>query len=475
MAEQFAADPAGRIGRRIDALPMSRRLWTWVFLISVGGLFEIYDMALTAPLSAALVAAHIFHPGETGLFGLADQATFVFATFSGLYIGVLAFSAFGDRLGRRSVFAISLIWYAIATLVMGLQNSVIPICLWRFLAGVGLGAEAVAIDCFLVELVPSRIRGRAFAISMGIQYCGIPLAAFLAVFLVGHAPLGIDGWRWLTFMPVIGAIGFWDARRRLPESPRWLAQKGRVEEAARVVDLLDDGSGLIVSHSGLKRKPRVVFVSRHHVVHMAWMMLVYFNLQNIAFYGFGSWLPTLIQSQGANLKSSLFYSAGVALAAPTAPLLLSLISDRFERKHLIIVSGLFAVVAGLSFAYADAPLGWVVFGIGLTLSNSVLSVNSHNYLSELFPTRIRARMVGFLYSFTRLSAAVSGYIIAYVLAETGVKGVFALISTLMIVAISVIGLFGPRTSGVTFDEAASDDQIPVGTGNSETDKKLGSR
>lgn len=446
------ADPASLIGRRIDALPTSRRLWGWVFLISVGGFFEIYDMALTAPLSAALVGAHVFHPGETGLFGLADQATFIFATFSGLYLGVLAFSALGDRLGRRVVFAVSLIWYAVATLAMGLQDSVIPICLWRFVAGIGLGAEAVAIDCFLVELVPSRIRGRAFAISMGIQYCGIPAAAFLAAFIVGTAPLGIDGWRWLTFIPVVGAVGFWVARRRLPESPRWLAQHGRVEEATRVVDLLDDGTRHVAARPR-EKAARIIPVSRRHVVRMAWMMLIYFNLQNVAYYGFGSWLPTLLQSQGANLKSSLFYSAGVALAAPIAPLLLSLISDRFERKQLIVASGFCAIVMGLSFAFAHGPSGWVIFGIGLALSNSVLSVNSHNYLSELFPTRIRARMVGFLYSFTRIAAAISGYIIAYVLAEAGVKGVFVLISTLMIVAVATVALFGPRTSGVTFEEA----------------------
>lgn len=445
------SDPQS-IGLRVDSLPGSRRLWIWVILISVGGLFEIYDMALTAPLSAALVGAKIFHPGETGLFGLADQATFIFATFSGLYVGVLAFSAFGDRLGRKMVFAISLIWYAAATLMMGLQDSVIPICFWRFISGIGLGAEAVAIDCFLVELVPARMRGRAFAISMSIQYCGIPIAAILAAALVGTAPLGIEGWRWLTFIPVIGAIGFWMARRRLPESPRWLAERGRLAEARDVIAMLDSPEIMAVQPSEPAPAGRIELVNRRHVLRMTWMMLVYFNLQNLAYYGFGSWLPTMLQSQGANLKSSLFYSAGVALAAPVAPLLLSLFSDRFERKQLITVSGLFAIVMGLSFAYSTGPLGWIVFGIGLATSNSVLSVNSHNYLSELFPTRIRARMVGFLYSFTRLTAAVSGYVIAYVLAEAGVKGVFALISVLMIVAVSTVAFFGPRTSNVTFEE-----------------------
>ncbi len=452
---QAAADTDLRsaIQQRIDALPASQRLWTWVMLISAGGFFEIYDMALTAPLSVALVGVGIFHMGTAGLFGLADQASFIFATFSGLYLGVVAFSLWGDRIGRRSVFAISLIWYAFATMLMGLQDSVTAICFWRFVSGIGLGAEAVAINCYIVELVPARLRGRTFAISMATQYLGIPAASLLAAILAGTAPLDIDGWRWLTFIPVAGAMLFWFIRRRLPESPRWLAQQGRFVEASSVLDRLDVGGATETEALKPARSAKVVKVGRPYMIRVSIMMLIYFNLQATAYYGFAHWLPTLLQSQGVDLKSSLFYSAGVALSAPVAPLLLSLISDKFERKHLILASGLSSIVTGLSFAFSDQPIGWITFGIGLAVSNSVLAVNSHNYLSELFPTRNRARMVGFLYSFTRIAAAVSGYIFAYVLDKSGVKGVFALITVLMIIAVGTVALIGPRTSNVTFEDA----------------------
>lgn len=446
-------DLRSAIQQRIDTLSASRRLWTWVMLISAGGFFEIYDMALTAPLSAALVGAGIFHTGSSGLFGFADQASFIFATFSGLYLGVVAFSLWGDRLGRRSVFAISLIWYAIATLMMGLQDNVTAICIWRFVSGIGLGAEAVAINCYIVELVPARMRGKTFAISMAAQYLGIPAAAFLAAILAGTLPLGIEGWRWLTFIPVSGAAIFWFIRRTLPESPRWLAQHGRFVEASNVLDLLDVGLGEVTETPEPARAAKVIHVGRRYMIRVTIMMLVYFNLQATAYYGFAHWLPTLLQSQGVELKSSLFYSAGVAISAPIAPLLLSLISDKFERKHLILASGLSSIFMGLSFAFSHQPIGWITFGIGLAVSNSILSVNSHNYLSELFPTRNRARMVGFLYSFTRIAAAVSGYIFAFVLERSGMKGVFTLITVLMVIAVGTVALIGPRTSNVTFEDA----------------------
>lgn len=441
------------VGARIDALAGSRRLWLWVILIAGGGFFEIYDLALTGPLSSGLVAASIFRVGHAGMFGLADQATFIFATFIGLYLGVVAFAVLGDRLGRRRVFAWSLLWYAAATFVMGLQTDMVSICFWRFLAGIGVGAEAVAIDCYVVEIVPARMRGRAFSLSMCVQYLGIPVSAFLAAFLIPHSFAGLPGWRWLTFVPVLGALAFWFVRRRIPESPRWLASRGRFAEAHAILDHLPEiPLELRSGGTGSETDPKTTRpVTRGYVARVTVMMLIYFNLQNIAYYAFSNWLPTLLESQGVPLKQSLFYSAGVALAAPLAPLLLWLIADRFERKFLIIASGLGSVVLGLLFASTRAPAGWLAFGIGLALTNSILSVNSHNYLSEIYPTSIRARAVGFVYSFTRLAAALSGYLIAYILAAGGTVGVFAIMSIFMMVALAAIALMGPRTRNVSID------------------------
>lgn len=439
------------IGARIDGLAGSRRLWLWVAAIAVGGFFEIYDLSLTAPISAGLVAAKIFRTGHAGLFGLADQATFIFATFFGLYLGVVGFSAFGDRLGRKKVFTYSLIWYAAATFVMGLQNHMLGICFWRFVAGIGVGAEAVAIDCFVVEIVPARLRGRAFSVSMALQYLAIPLGAFLAAFVIPQTPLGVSGWRWMTLLPVVGAIGFWVARRGIPESPRWLASKGRIAEANAILDRLPSVRLLDSASSHPSPTSLVTRANRAYLLKVTIMMLVYFNLQNISYFGFSNWLPTLLQARGVPLKSSLLYSAGVSLAAPISPLLLWLLADRFERKHLMIGTGLASISFGLLFAWAKVPAAWLTFGLGLAMTNSILSVSSHNYLSEIYPTSVRARAAGFVYSFTRLAAALSGYLIAAVLAAGGPTSVFILISAFMVIALSAVALAGPRTKNVSVE------------------------
>ncbi len=172
------------ISARIDALPGSRRLWTMIAILSFGAFFEIYDIALTAPLSLGLLQAGIFRNGSGGL---TDQASFIAATFFGLYLGTVGFSGIGDRLGRRVIFTWSLLWYSVATVVMGFQTSAITIDLWRLIASVGVGMELVAIDCYIAELMPKNLRGRGFAVSTSIQFLAAPAVAVLAWLLIPAA------------------------------------------------------------------------------------------------------------------------------------------------------------------------------------------------------------------------------------------------------------------------------------------------
>ena len=137
------------------------------------------------------------------------------------------FSAVADRYGRRPIFTYSLLWYAVATLVMSGLHSAASLCLWRLIASIGVGAEVVAIDSYLSEMVPKGMRGRGFAISKALQYTAVPIAGLLAVLLSKRVLFGIAGWRFLLFLPVLGALLIWQVRRGLPESPRWLAEHGQ--------------------------------------------------------------------------------------------------------------------------------------------------------------------------------------------------------------------------------------------------------
>src|SRR5258708_17877344 len=149
------------ISAQIDALPGSRRLWTMIAILSFGAFFEIYDIALTAPLSLGLLQAGIFRQGSGGL---TDQATFIGATFFGLYLGTVGFSGIADRLGRRVIFTWSLLWYSVATVVMGFQTSAITIDLWRLIVSGGVCMELGAIYFYISELIPKNLLCLGFAV-----------------------------------------------------------------------------------------------------------------------------------------------------------------------------------------------------------------------------------------------------------------------------------------------------------------------
>ena len=181
------------------------------------------------------------------------------------------------------------------------------------------------------------------------------------------------------------------------------------------------------------------------------MLIIFQALQTIGFYGFANWAPTFLLKRGVPLLSSLDYTLLIALVAPLGPLVATFTSDRLERKWTIAGMALLIALFGLGFAFWREPALIVFSGALLTLCNNCFSANFHAYQSELYPTRIRATGVGFTYSWSRLSAALTSLLIGALLIY-GVAAVFALLGVAMVVVAVVIVTLGPRTNGVLLEE-----------------------
>ena len=450
------------ISARLDSLPNAAPIWRLVGMLSLGSFCEIYDISLTSYFSPGLVRAGVFKAGTGGLFGLSDAASFIAATFAGLWLGTLAFSGASDRWGRLPALRWSLVWYSACSCLMGLQSSALGVDALRFLTGLGIGVQVIAIDCFIAEVTPKALRGRAFALSTAIQFCATPLAAVMALILLPKTPLGLAGWRWLAFAPGALAVVVLVLQRKLPESPRWLAQKGRTGEANRIVQALEDrvraagatpSTGVRAAEKAQLAKPERE-LGRAEYGRRLFMMASANFLQAIGYFGFMNWVPSLLQAKGADLTHSLAYSAAIALSFPLAPLAFVVFADRFERKHQLMLGAVSAAVFGLLFARQTTPLMWIVFGVLVTVSSNLMAFAIHAYQSEIFTTRTRSRAVGFVYSFTRLSTIFSGYLIAFLLHRFGVGSVFTLVDGALLCGALVIGLLGPRTRGQALEEIA---------------------
>jgi len=454
------------IAARLDRLPASRTLWKIIALISLGGLFEYYDLFFTGYVAPGMAKSGLFSPASLGFFAslagikVAGVGTFIFCTFAGLWVGVAFFSQLADRYGRRPVFTWSLVWYVCSTTIMAFQQTGETINIWRFIAGVGFGVQLTTIDTYISELTPLTLRGRAFSLNQFVSFAIVPIVALFAWLLVPTVPFGLDGWRWVVLIGSTGAVVAWFLIQQVPESPRWLALHGRLTEADTITTAIerrveaDTGKPLPAPHletpeEERKGEFREIFASHY------WrrtVMLSIFNMaQVIGFYGFAAWVPTLLIARGINITHSLQYSFIIAIANPFGPLVGTYFADYLERKTQIIFGLVVMGVSMLAFARASSPVMLIGLGVVFTLAANIMSYAYHNYQAELYPTRIRARAVGFVYSWSRLAAAFAGLMIGYFLNLGGALAVATFIAIAMVVAVTVIGVFGPSTKGVALE------------------------
>jgi MFS transporter, putative metabolite:H+ symporter len=454
---------AASIRARLDRLPTTPHIWKLLLLISLGGCFEFYDLFLMAYIGPGLIRSGLFTGASTSLFQLTALASFVAATFAGLFVGTMIFGFAADRFGRRAIFTYSLLWYTAASAVMAFQPTARGILLWRLIAGVGIGVELVTIDTYIAELMPKEVRGRAFAVNQVVQFAAIPFVALVAWLLVPLRPLGLDGWRWVVLIGSVSAVLVWFIRRGIPESPRWLIARGRLEEAEAIVAGMETrvarefGKELPPAVAdpagGVQESERVRFIRIFQPPYLRrTLMLTVFQLaQTIGYYGFSSWVPTLLIAAGIQTTASLQYSFVIAIFAPVGPLLVQGIADRFERKWQIVWSAVCIGGFGLLFARQREAIWLIALGVLLTCANNWLSVAFHAYQAELFPTSVRAQAVGFVYSWSRFSAIFTSLMIGFLLEYFGVRGVFAFIAAAMLTVVLAIGIFGPRTRGLALE------------------------
>jgi MFS transporter, putative metabolite:H+ symporter len=448
------------ISRRLESLPASSYVWRLVILLSLGGCFEIYDLFFTGYIAPGLTRSGLLTTTTQAFFGFSGIGAFVAATFAGLFAGAFFLGFLADRFGRRSVFTFALLGYSAASVLMACQTSAGGLLLWRFIAGIGIGVEIITIDAYITELVPSWMRGRAFAINQAVMFIAVPVVAALSWWLVPLSPYGVDGWRWVVLIGAAGSMVIWVLRLFVPESPFWLARHGRTEEADKILRSLESAAGAAPAHpkrpaatSPARATSPAVFADLFKPPYLSLVVLfMVFNFcQAFGFYGFANWVPTLLIEKGITVTKSLQYSFIVAFAYPIAPLLAASFADRLERKWIICGACVAIIAFGTAFSQFTEPALLILSGVLLTAANMTMSYAYHAYQTEVFPTSIRARASGLVYSMSRVSAMFSGFMVAYMLRVAGINGVFGLIISAMIIVILAIAIFGPNVRGKPLD------------------------
>jgi len=461
---------AGQVGvasEVLDRLPVTRWHWRLVFLVGIGTFFDLYEVFLGGVLAPVMAAQY-----ELGDLG---KAMVIAAGFAGMFVGANVLSVAADRFGRRRVFILNMVLYAVFSLASAFAPDPEIFVILRFLSGIGLGAELVLVDSYLAEMLPARARGRMTAWAYTIGFLGVPIAALLGGrFVARHEILGIDGWRWLLILGGLAAVFVLAVRSMLPESPRWLEIRGRHAEARVVVesiveavgadvgplDVIPDGRGGASRHGEdeVRRVTDVLRIAFRDYRSRSVMLIIFQVLQTVAYFGFGTLAPLVLVHKGFHVTESLAYSALSFAGYPLGSLVSVPLVERFERKHLIIASALAIAVFGVVFAAASSVAVIVAAGFLLTAVSNVFCNAFHIYQAEIFPTAIRSTASGAAYSLSRAASAVLPFIAVPLLTAFGPVVVFAGSAVLIVLLCVDVALLGPRSTGLDLETV----QQPVG-------------
>jgi putative MFS transporter len=447
------------VAARLDALPVGRWHRGVLLVVGLGSFFNFFEVALSSLLVPLL-------PGGWAA-GTTDKSLLIGATFAGELLGALLLSGLADRLGRRRMFQINLAAYASLSVGAACAPDAATLIALRILLGIGLGAELALVDTYLTELMPTARRGRMLATAYGVGMLAVPVAGILAARLP-HSLAGVAGWRWLMVFAALGAVIVWLLRRRLPESPRWLATH-RPDEALAAVARIEHRAGQATAPTGTEPSGRQALQAPDPVPAAStapgekprlWgpalrrrtaLVCVMETLGPVGFYGFSSIAPIVLLHKGFTVVESLTYSALTALGYPLGCLLLMQVAERIQRRTLVVVSSLLVAVAGTVFGLGRSV--WVIVSAGLftTLFSVINATVSRAYGAELFPTIVRNTALGRTYALSRLVAAVLPFCTLSILDALGAGPLYLMCAGLIAVMSVAVAVLGPKTNAVRLE------------------------
>jgi putative MFS transporter len=411
---------------RLDRLPFTREHGRLVVGSGVGWALDAMDVGLISFVMAALAVQWSLTPTELSLVGSIG--------FVGMALGATLGGLLADRYGRRQVFALTLLVFGLATGAAALSWSVGALLVFRFLIGLGLGAELPVASTLVSEFAPARLRGRVVVALEAFWAVGWTLAALIGYFVV---PVSDDGWRWALALGAVPALYAVVVRRTLPESVRFLELRGRVDEAEAAVRRFEDAAGVesVPSPPPVPRPtpgPGALW-GRAIRARTAALWTVWFCI-NFAYYGAFIWLPTLLVASGFTLVKSFGFTLLITLAQLPGYAVAAYLIERWGRRPTLATFLVGSALGAGLFAAADGDTAVLVTGMVLSFFNLGAWGALYAVTPEVYPTTVRATGAGAAAGFGRIASILAPLSVPPLLELGGSGLVFATFAAFFLVA-----------------------------------------
>lgn len=452
-----------RLSNILDEIPFNRAHGLLIFMIALGALFdavEQYNVGYVAPILTELWG---ITPGQVGLL-----STF---TFGGMALGSLIAGILGDRIGRKITYMYNLALYTFGALICAFAPNIEVLYLGRLIVGIGLGGELNAGLTMVSEFVSTKSRGSSVAVvNIAAGGLGIFLSAALSFLILGPlaGPLGGQdvAWRWALGVLALPALLLWVYRLYIPESPRYLLSRGRVDELNEVLSLLKrrtlrksklpEIEGYF-SHEGgsvgePEEKPRFGEIFRGRLARRTTGLWI------ISWMTFGAqvaitvFFPTVLVSQGFTIVNSLFFTMIINVGGLVGALLASYFAAKLPRKAVLGFGALAAVAVALLYAVVRSTELILLFGALMQLMFILLNTTTWLYAPELYPTRIRAFGTGTSVVVALIGASVMPYLAGLIFGASGVVGLFVMVAVMYLIMSAAVFWLNVETKGKSLEE-----------------------
>jgi putative MFS transporter len=425
----------------------------------LGASFDSLDLGTLAFVLPAVVAVWHLSPGQTGFL---SSSALIGSLIGGLCAGVT-----GDAFGRRRVMMYAITLFCLGSLIGAVAPTWEVLFASRVITGIGCGAESAILAVYVTELVAARYRGRYVASLVVFFAIGYVIAASLGTCLV---PLD-NGWRWLQLVGGLPVFVLLLWRRTLPETPRWLLLKGRTAEADRVVRQFEAQSErrtdspssshdrratevaeTIAESSGLTAL-KALFSTK--LLRITVTSVVVWFIAYFCYYGFITWIPSLLMGRGFTLTKSFGFTILIYAAQIPGQYLVSRLLYRFDHKSVFMVYVAGGVMSALLLAQVDVRALIITLSAFTSFFMSGLVCCLFSYTPALFPTAIRSFGYGFCYAFGRVGSVVSPILIGVTFPSVGFGGVFGMFTVLLAVGATIMLIFSISARGKTLEEIES--------------------
>jgi putative MFS transporter len=474
-----STDPpkANAIVARLDRIDVWSLPYLFIGIIGLGFLFTFYDIFdINVSFIQSCVALKPKCTPENAFDALKLP---VVLNLAGYVVGTLVLSPLADRYGRRNMLLITMLLTGLGSLYNALAPDYTQFVIARIITGFGIGADLAIVNTFIGEIAPRRSRARFTSVIFVNSALGALLGVWLGLILTTAPepwPGGLsfaqagpsfdNGWRWMYAIGALLALVAIVLRYELPESPRWLISRGRLEEADQVVadmertasrhgtlpepELRDDAE---VGTAQGRVPYRDLFANPVYRARILLLVTVWF-LGYVTVYAFSSGFTSILTALGYKPPEAGVIVAVGAFGFLACAIFAVFFSERLERKLWLPIGAVLTLIGSVVVA-AGGDTRWVAF-VGSAIiffGFNIWVPMTYARSAENFPTRARTTGFALVDGVGHLGGGIGVLLIAPVIPHLTVLEALLLVSGFLVVA-AVLGQWGIDTRARRFEELA---------------------